>query len=66
MVRQTFPLNEPFDGCGMVVSENIGLALILTTLAGLSTGIGSAVAYMIIASIVQDHVVKGIEGRLSN
>jgi len=31
----------------MNVSENIGLALILTTLAGLSTGIGSAIAYFI-------------------
>ncbi len=31
----------------MDVPENIGLALILTSLAGLSTGIGSAIAYFI-------------------
>ena len=31
----------------MYVSENVGLALILTTLAGLSTGIGGAIAYFI-------------------
>jgi ZIP family zinc transporter len=31
----------------MPISENIGLALILTTIAGLSTGIGSAIAYFI-------------------
>jgi ZIP family zinc transporter len=27
--------------------ENVGTALILTTLAGLSTGVGSAIAYFI-------------------
>jgi len=31
----------------MDVSGNIGLALILTAIAGLSTGIGSAIAYFI-------------------
>ena len=31
----------------MPISENIGLALILTTIAGLSTGIGSTIAYFI-------------------
>lgn len=31
----------------MPMSENIGLALILTTIAGLSTGIGSTIAYFI-------------------
>ena len=31
----------------MPMSQNIGIALILTTVAGLSTGIGSAIAYFI-------------------
>ena len=31
----------------MPMSENIGLALVLTTIAGLSTGIGSTIAYFI-------------------
>jgi ZIP family zinc transporter len=31
----------------MEVSQNVGAALILTVVAGLSTGIGSAIAYFI-------------------
>ena len=31
----------------MIISENVSIALLLTSIAGLSTGIGSAIAYFI-------------------
>ncbi len=31
----------------MIISENVSIALLLTSLAGFSTGIGSAIAYLI-------------------